>query len=291
HADVVRKLEAQLAAASRAPGSDRVETTPIDERTRAQLKSLGYTAGFTSHSYNLDGQGADPKDRVAVLKLMDSAEQSESRLSPARRIELLQQAVAMDPGNQLLYHSLGAKLEKAGRYDDAMKLYRDALGRGIEDGRLHSRLGDLLVRAGRKAEAIPEYEKAAQLNPADAASQANLGTAYIEAGRLNDAERVFKAIAAIEPTNAAAQNGLGVLAIQRQDGNTARVHFEKAVELDPDLVEAQLNLGLLYKMAGDRGRARSCFEQFLAKASPRQYKEVIPKVRAELAELAAQKRQ
>jgi arylsulfatase A-like enzyme/tetratricopeptide (TPR) repeat protein len=287
HSDVVRKLEAQLAAASRAPGSDRVETTPIDERTRAQLKSLGYTAGFTTHSYNLDGQGADPKDRVAVLKLMDSAEQPESRLSPARRIELLQQAVAMDPRNQLLYHSLGAKLEKAGRYDDAMKLYRAALGRGIEDGRLHSRLGDLLVRAGKKAEAIPEYEKAAQLNPADAASQANLGTAYIEAGRLNDAERVFKAIAAIEPANAAAQNGLGVLAIQRQDGNAARVHFEKAVELDPDLVEAQLNLGLLYKMAGDRGRARSCFEQFLAKASPRQYKEVIPKVRAELAELAA----
>jgi hypothetical protein len=43
-----------------------------------------------------------------------------------------------------------------------------------------------------------------------------------------------------------------------------------------------MNLGLLYTMAGDRERARACFEQFLAKAPPRQYKDVIPKVRAEL---------
>ena len=50
-------------------------------------------------------------------------------------------------------------------------------------------------------------------------------------------------------------------------------------------MEAQLNLGLLYQMAGDRVRARACFERFLAKAPPRQYAAVIPKVRAALAEL------
>ena len=94
-----------------------------------------------------------------------------------------------------------------------------------------------------------------------------------------------KAGATVEPANAAAQNGLGILAIGRKDGVAARGYFEKAVELDPGLAEAHLNLGLLYKMAGDRGRARSCFEQFLAKAEPGQYKDVIPKVREELAEL------
>ena len=286
HADIVSKMDAKLAALIRSSNAEKVETTPMDEKTRAQLRSLGYTSGFTAHSYSLTGQGVDPKDRVAVLKLMDQAEQPQSSLTPGRRIELLQEAIRIDPGNPLLYHSLGAKLEKAGRYDDAMKLYRAAITKGIEDGRLRSRLADLLVRAGKTAEAIPEYEKAAQLNPTDLASQANLGTAYLESGRLNDAERTFQAIASMDPTNAAAQNGLGVLAIQRQDGNRARVYFEKAVELDPDLAEAHLNLGLLYKMAGDRDRARSCFEQFLAKASPRQYADVIPKVRAELAELA-----
>ena len=285
HPSEVRMLEAQLAAASHSPGAEKVETTTMDERTLAQLKSLGYTSGFTANSYNLNGQGPDPKDRVGILKLMDAAEQPQSGLSAPRRIELLQQAVRQDPSNPLLYQSLGAKLEKAGRYDEAIKLYRAALQSGINNGRLHSRMADLLVRAGKKAEAIPEYEQGARLNPGDVASQANLATAYMEAGRQADAERVFKAIIAIDPSSAAAQNGLGVLAIQRQDGSAARAYFEKAVELDPELAEAHLNLGLLYKLAGDRQRARASFEQFLAKASPRQYKDVIPKVRAELAEL------
>jgi hypothetical protein len=38
-------------------------------------------------------------------------------------------------------------------------------------------------------------------------------------------------------------------------------------------------------MAGDHAHARQCFETFLAKASPAQYGEVIPKVRAALAEM------
>ena len=287
HPSEVRKLEAKLAAVTGPADSEKVETIPMDEHTLAQLKSLGYTSGFASRSYDLNGQGADPKDRVDILKMMDAAERPKSGLSPARRIEVLQQAVQMDPSNPLLYYTLGAKLEKAGRYDEAMKLYRAALENGIDKGhgRLHSRLGDLLVHVGKKAEAIPEYEESVRINPADVETQANLATAYLEQGRLADAELVLNGIVAIEPDNAAAQNGLGVLAIQRQDGTAARGHFEKAVQLDPDLVEAHLNLGLLYKMAGDNARARASFEQFLAKAQPRQYKAEIPKVRAALAEL------
>ncbi|MGO9241041.1 MAG: sulfatase-like hydrolase/transferase [Bryobacteraceae bacterium] len=287
HPSEVRKLEARLAAATGSASSEKVETTPMDEHTLAQLKSLGYTSGFTSRSYDLNGQGADPKDQVAILKMMDDADQPHSGLSPARRIELLQRALRLDPSNPLLYYTLGAKLEKAGRYDEAMKLYRAALQNGIDKGhgRLHSRLGDLLVHAGKKAEAIPEYEEAVRINPTDVATQANLATAYMEQGRLADAERVLNGIVAIEPSNAAAQNELGVLAIQRRDGTAARAHFEKAVEFDPDLVDAYLNLGLLYKMVGDKARARASFEQFLAKAPLAQYEAEIPKVRAALAEL------
>ncbi len=287
HPSEVRKLEAKLAAVTGSAGSEKVETTQMDEHTLAQLKSLGYTSGFASRSYDLNGQGADPKDRVAILKMMNDAERPKSGLSPARRIELMQEAVRLDPSNPLLYYSLGAQLEKSGRYDEAMKLYRAALQQGIDKGhgRLHSRLGDLLVRAGRKAEAIPEYEQSVRMNPTDVVTAGNLATAYMQLGRLEDAERILNGILAIEPSNAAAQNQLGVLAIQRQDGTAARTHFEKAVELDPDLVEAYLNLGLLYQMAGDSARARSSFEQFLSKAPPRQYKDQIPKVRAALAEL------
>jgi Flp pilus assembly protein TadD len=138
------------------------------------------------------------------------------------------------------------------------------------------------VRAGNKEDAIPEYEKAAQFNPSDVESQSNLATAYLEKGRLADAERVYKWVLTTDPAYAAAYNGLGVVAIQRQDNAAARGYFEKAVQLDAEQVEAQLNLGIIYKDAGDRVRARACFQAFLAKASPAQYGQVIPKVREEL---------
>jgi Tfp pilus assembly protein PilF len=89
----------------------------------------------------------------------------------------------------------------------------------------------------------------------------------------------------IDAESAAAYNGLGLIAIQRSDIIAARGYFEKALQLDPDLIEAQLNLGLIYRMAGESARARLCFETFLAKASPAQYGDVIPKVRDALAEL------
>ena len=285
HAVEVQKFEAQLKAAIGGDGQEKVETTTVDRHTIDQLKSLGYLSGFSARGYNLTGQGIDPKDRVGILKLLQTAEDPDSHTPDAQRVELLRQALAQDPTNPDLYYQLGAKYEKVGRYPEAIKLYRTAIEKGMGSGPLHSRIADLLVRSGKKDEAIPEYEKAAQLNPSDVESQTNLATAYLEKGRVPEAERAFKWVITTDPENAAAYNGLGLIAIQRQDPATARGYFEKAVQLDPDLVEAQLNLGLIYKMAGDRARARTCFETFLAKAPPAQYGEVIPKVRDALVAL------
>jgi arylsulfatase A-like enzyme/Flp pilus assembly protein TadD len=282
HALEVQKFEAVLKGFLGPNQTEKVETATVDARTKDQLRSLGYTSGFSPRTYNLQGTGVDPKDRLEVLKILEEADGPKSRLPMPRRIDLLRRALSQDSSNPMIYFSLGADYEKTGRHADAMRLYREALQRGIDRGRLHSRIADLLVRSGRKAEAIPEYEKAARLNAGDLEGQANLATAYLETGHLNDAEHVYQAITVVDPMYADAFNGLGVIAIQRQDGERARGYFEKAVQLDPDQVEAQLNLGLLYKMAGDRARARACFEEFLAKASPKQYPGIIPKVRAEL---------
>lgn len=285
HASEIDKFETHLKSLIAPGGGENVKTAVVDERVMAQLQSLGYLSGGSGRSYDLTGAGVDPKDRVEVLQLMDQAESSVTNLSDPKRIALLRRALAEDPHNPSLYDLLGGRLEKAGRIDEALALYRTALTQANESARLHSRIADLLLRRGDKDTAIVEYEKAAQINPADLDSANNLATAYLEKGRLPDAERVFKLILATDENYAAAQNGMGLIAIQRQDPNAARGYFERAVQLNSDLVEAQMNLGLLYEMAGDRPRARASFETFLAKASPSQYGNIIPKVRKELATL------
>ena len=265
--------------------TEKVETAMVDERVMDQLKSLGYLSGAGGRTYELTGTGLDPKDGVEILNWIDEAESGGSAVPESRRIALLRQALDKDPQNPSLYYQLGGRLEKNGRYDDAMKLYRTALSKGIESARLHSRLADLLLRRGEKEPAIAEYEKAARINPADLDSQNNLATAYLEKGRLAEADQVFQWILANDGAHAGAQNGMGLVSIQKRNYPAARTYFERAAQLDPDLVEVHMNLGLLYEMGGDRPRARASLQTFLAKASPAQYGNIIPRVREKLASL------
>ena len=281
------KFEAQLKiiVSPGGNGTEKVETAMLNERVMDQLKSLGYMSGAGGRSYELTGTGIDPKDALDILYWIDEAESGGTKLPESRRIALLRQALDKDPRNPSLYYQLGGRLEKNDRYEEAMQLYRIALSKGIDSGRLHSRLADLLLRRGEKEAAIAEYEKAAQINPADLDSQNNLATAYLEKGRLADAERTFKWILANDAGYAAAQNGMGLVSIQKRDYQAARGYFERAAQIDPELVEVHMNLGLLYEMAGDRARARSSFETFLAKASGAQYRSILPRVREKLASL------
>jgi choline-sulfatase len=279
HPDVARELDAKLAHQE----PEKVRTVMASRSTVEQLKSLGYLGGSSQQTYALTGKGIDPKDRTGILKLLYLAISPDAGGAPARRIPLLRRALAEDPANPALYYHLGQEFASAGRHAEAMKLCRDGIRNGVRTGWIYSRLGRLYLREGNPDEAIAAYEMAAQLNPSDSESLNDLGMAYLETGRVGEAERVYKWSLATGDEHALTYNGLGLAAIRKQDQAAARGYFEKAVQLDPDLLEAQLNLGRIYKMIGAFARARACFETFLAKASPAEYGELIPKIKQELA--------
>jgi len=284
HPKEFQELEARLKMlnSAGANGVEKVATSQVDEHTLDQLKSLGYLSGVAPSEFELNGKGPDPKDHTASLRAFQTALGPGANAIPSgRKIEILRQALAGDSSNPSLYFYLGAEYEKAGRFDQAMRVYQNAQKQNIRSGRLLSRMGDLYLRDGKRGDAIAAYEKAAQFNPSDVESQSNLATAYLEEGKIGDAERCFRWVLTIEES-ATAYNGLGLVAIQRQDSRAARENFERAVALDPNLVEAQLNLGLIYKMAGDLPRAKACFEAFLDKAPRGRYAKIIPQVKQEL---------
>ena len=281
HPAEVKQLEANLNSVTR--GTEKVQTTLVDQRTLAQLKSLGYLGGSSGHEYTLTGRGLDPKQRLDVLKSLYLAVSPDAKTPAAQRAPMLRRALDADPGNPTLYYHLGEEYTRSGHAAEAMKLYQDAIRQGLRNAWLFSRLGYLYLKQGNKDEAIVAYERAAQLNPSDSESLSDLGMAYLETGKPQDAERIFKWCIATDDKFALAYNGLGLVAIDRQDMNSARTYFEKAVQLDPDLLEATLNLGRIYKIQGDKTRARACFERFLAKAPAAEYGPLIAKIKEELA--------
>jgi choline-sulfatase len=283
HPEESRELEARLRSV--AAEGEKVETTMVDRRTMEQLKSLGYLGGSSRSEYTLKGEGTDPKDRTGVLKLLYLAISPDAGENVTQRIPTLRRALAEDPHNPTIYYHLGDEYDKAGRSAEAIKLYSEGIRNGVRNAWLYSRLGNLYIRQGNHTEAIAAFERAAQRNPSDCESLSDLGMAYLDTGRPGDAERVYKWCLATGEEYAPAYNGLGLVAVKRQDMTAARGYFEKAVQYDPDLLEAQLNLGRIYKMIGANKRARTCFEAFLAKATPAEYGRIIPKIKAELAEL------
>ena len=194
---------------------------------------------------------------------------------------MLRKAIAEDPPNPSLYNSLGNLYAEAGRPAEAMKLYEDALHKGVQRGLALLPPGQSVSPAGKKTEAIALLETAAQLNPSDYESLENLAVAYRQAGRMEDSERVLNAILKSGEEYAPAYNELGMAAFQKGDVAAAQGYFEKAARLDPTY---QLNLGRFYKMAGDNTRARAAFEAFLAaRSSSLEYRQMLPQVRKELA--------
>ena len=280
HPAEAQELEAKLKAAiGSGRDSEKVESTPMDERTLKQLRSLGYLGGSSRSVQTLTGKGIDPKDRTEVQRLLHLG--IYSSLPVTQRIAMLRQAITQDPTNPTLYNSLGNLYGEAGRSGETMKLYKEAVNNGIRSAWLYSRLGHLYLRQGNKNEAIVFFEMAAQLNPSDFDSLQNLAVAYRETGRITDAVQICHLILKSGEDYAPAYNELGMASFQKGDAAAARGYFEKAARLDPTY---QLNLGRLYKLTGENALARAAFEAFIAaRGSSPEYRQVIPQVKKELA--------
>ena len=186
--------------------------------------------------------------------------------------------------------SVAARLEaalaqhRAGRLDDAEKLYEEllaaapetadawqflgliALSRGdaaaaeakirraIElnatAGVYHFNLGLALRRRGDLAGAITSYRQAVHLEPGLAEAHNNLGNCLREAGDLEAAVAACRAATTLRPNYAEAHINLGVALQDLGRTDEAVAAYKHALELKPDSAEAHYNLGLAFFRQG-----------------------------------------
>ena len=265
--------------------SEKVATAPLDEQTRQELASLGYVNGGASREIQLGADAPDPKDGIPVLALIQRAEDCLNAGDSGCAAQVMEQAVRLDPGNPRARVDLAAAYERAGRFQQAARVYEDGLKLHLLTDVIYSRLGKVYLRLHQLDRAVAAMSHAREIDPTNLDNLRNLGTAELQLRRVEEAEKTFKAILLQNDGFSPAYNGLGLVAIQRGDRGTAQHDFERAAELDPTQVEPLLNLGVLYDKAGDKAQALRYYQQFLDKASPRDYSALIPKVRAAVRDL------
>jgi tetratricopeptide (TPR) repeat protein len=99
--------------------------------------------------------------------------------------------------------------------------------------------GNALVQAGKIEEAIGHYEQALRAEPDDAETHYNLGIALVQLGRLPEAIRHWEMALHIKPNYAEAHYNLGI-ALEKQ-GHTPEAigHYEQALQANPDFAPAR----------------------------------------------------
>ena len=88
-----------------------------------------------------------------------------------------------------------------GRFEDAVRIYRELLQPLPDEPGLLMNLGMALAMAGREAEAIAPLERATTLKPSLVPAQLFLGTSYLALGESDKAIRPLQRVTAAQPAN------------------------------------------------------------------------------------------
>jgi tetratricopeptide (TPR) repeat protein len=115
----------------------------------------------------------EPVPAASALPDTDTGAHTEADAAEAA-IAAYRRAIAAEPARRDARINLGRLLHELGRFEEAERVYRDALANGDDDPLLFYNLGVLLDDMDRKQEAIQAYEAALQEDPALADCHYNL---------------------------------------------------------------------------------------------------------------------
>ena len=173
----------------------------------------------------------DQRD-AAKQKVLDLSSQAETEFKAAQ-----QAAGEKDPNAALFWAKLGDVYDTAGRNDDAIHAYQQAITAKPDVPGYYNNLGNVLARSGKIDEAKTAYEKSASLDlPNAAGAWRNFGISLYNANRLGDAVEPLQKSASLDPNNAQTWYLLGASLVYKM--TTKRVGDKDQVILAPGTVEA-----------------------------------------------------
>jgi protein O-GlcNAc transferase len=199
---------------------------------------------------------ADTNDPLACFHLG-------SRLASAGKLEeaiaAFRQAIRIKPDFAEAHGNLGSLLLDVGRIDEAVAANREAIRLMPGSEQAHYNLGVSLQRLGDLLGAIASYEKAIALNPRFAMAHNNLGIVLQQVGQLDKAIESLRLSVLLNPTDATAHNNLANALHDRGKIDEAITSFGNAIRLNPRYANAYYNLGNALHDAGRFDEAISMF--------------------------------
>jgi TolB-like protein len=210
-----------------------------EEISKAIAAELQVTLGTT-------GKTAKPTENLEAWQLFLRGRhlyQNRGLAQVARAVELLKQAVELDPEFADAWANLAAANVVVGYNveEGFEEMYRDgklAALRAIEidpdNGFAHAVLGLVHQSALSWDEAMREYELAIRLNPNETNSLLWKGIALMSLGYINQAIAMFQQAERLDPVFTNVHNWLSLAYAMQGDAENVHRHIQKLERLDPD---------------------------------------------------------
>ncbi|MCW2236353.1 tetratricopeptide repeat protein [Azospirillum canadense] len=170
-------------------------------------------------------------------------------------------AIRKDPA---YFFNLGYALQGAGRAEEAMAAYRDALALRPDYPEAQNNLGNALKALDRLEEAAVAYGRALTLQPAFTSILFNRGTALFRLDRIAEAADAFREATRHFPDNPEAHHDLAVSLRKLKRPAEAVVAFRAALALRPDHADAAQGLGNVFRDLKSPDEAVAAFRRTLA---------------------------
>lgn len=176
--------------------------------------------------------GAEPRAYTGLAQTYASA----SRFDDAVRV--LREAVHKFPDDLSIPFQLGAVFERQKRDEEAERAFRQVIDRDPEHAQALNYLGYMLADRGvRLEESVGYIERALKIDPQNASYRDSLGWAYFKLNRLDLAEEHLRRAGEQLHRNSVVQDHLGDLLFTRGRHREAIAAWERALAGDGESIE------------------------------------------------------
>ena len=149
--------------------------------------------------------------------------------------------ISRNPTARNAHYNLGREHHLAGRYEQALALYRTARELRPEYVWVYLGLGSSSEALGRDADAERNYQHALRLDPNSTNALNHLGALRLKQKRHREALGLFRKIIRQDPSFAKVYSGIGVALSGLNRHEEALRNFDRALALDPTQAEARAN--------------------------------------------------
>jgi tetratricopeptide (TPR) repeat protein len=221
------------------PKNDEAKSGLSEALVVKGIEAAGDSNNVAGAVYLEEAVTLDPKNDVAYAKLGDIYDAANDSNKAGMNY---QKALQINPDLTALYVPVGISYLNAGEIAKAEGALQNAEKRGVSDAEFYNLKGMTLYKQNKNDEALIAFDKALSMDGQNATAK------YYRANLLDRMNLPDQSVAAYRETVATAPNyapawfDLGVVSYNRGDYPAAEKSYREAIRIDPDYYQAHANL-------------------------------------------------